>query len=170
MKSIFLIAGVLFSSSLCAQTKAHQSPLTSADAVTFIRTLEQAPLAENARSVRSQLIDWAAETNDVTITVCDVLGPIPGTDVPHGPELLIQAMLGNGAFQLEHPESKDDEAKAQMAGISSMLRAYAKILESDPNAHIPLYDSWLSDLKAGKLAERVAPAIREKCVDSPAKA
>jgi hypothetical protein len=170
LKSLFLIAGALFSSVLFAQTNAPQGKVTSEDAVALIRLLEQDPLAAEARSVRSKLIEWATETKDVTITVCDVLGPVPGTDVPYGPELLAQAMFGNGAFQLEHPESKGDEVNAQLAGITSMLRTYAKILQSNPNTRIPQYDAWLSDLAAGKLAERVTPAIQEKCVDSPAKA
>jgi hypothetical protein len=144
--------------------------MSSAEAVHLIQSLEEAPLGLNAKLVRSDLIDWAAETKDVTITVCDVLGPIPGSELPYGPELLVQAMLGNGAFQVEHPESKDNEHKAQLAGIGSMLRAYEKILDTDPSAHIPLYDEWLTDLKAGRLEEKVTPSIQQKCVDAPAKA
>ena len=170
MKLIVVVAGVLYSSALFAQANAPQDKVTSADAAALIRLLEQDPLAAEARSIRSNLIDWATETKDVAITVCDVLGPIPSTDVPYGPELLVQAMFGNGAFQLEHPESKNDEIKAQLAGITSMLRTYAKILQSNPNARIPQYDAWLSDLSDGKLAERVTPAIQEKCIKSPAKA
>ena len=170
MKSIVLLGGVLLSSVLSAQTKTHQSEVTSADAVRLIRLLEQAPLAPEASAVRADLLNWAMTTKDVTIKVCDVLGPVPNSDVPYGPKLLIQAMFGNGAFQLEHPANKGDEMKAQLAGITSMLRAYAKILESDPNARIPQYDAWLSDLSAGKLAARLAPTIQERCVELPAKA
>ena len=170
MRSIVLLTGALFSGALCAQTDAPQGKVTSADAVALIHSLERAPLARGARAIRSNLIDWAQETKDVTITVCDVLGPIPGSDVAYGPELLVQAMLGNGAFQLQHPESKGDEVKVQLAGIASMLRAYAKILELDASARIPQFDAWLTDLSDGKLEEQLAPAIQEKCINPPAKA
>jgi hypothetical protein len=169
MRALALIIGILFSGALWAQTNPDQSQVTSSNVVAFIRLLEQAPLSADAPSVRRNLLTWATETKDVTINVCDVLGPIPGTTVPYGPELLLQAMLGNGAFQLEHPESKGDEVKAQMAGITSMLHAYAKILELQPNARIPELDTWLVELRDGTLAERITPAIQKKCVDSPDK-
>lgn len=171
MRLIVLVAGVFLSGLVCAQAlPAPGEPMSSAKAVQLIRALEQAPLAKEAKAIRSDLIDWAEETKDVTILVCDVLGPIPGSKVPYGPELLVQSMFGNAAFQLEHTESRGDELKAQLAGIESMLRAYREILKSDPSAGIPAYDAWLKDSEAGVLAEHLTPSIREKCVDPNAKA
>lgn len=170
MRSAVLIAGLLTASTVLAQAPDSHAPMTSSEAVRLIQLLEQAPLAESARKVRADLIDWAAETNDVTITICDVLGPIPNSTVPYGPELLVQAMFGNGAFQIQHPERKGNEYKAQLAGIESMLRAYERIIKADPTARIPQYDEWLGDLKAGRLEAKIAPSIQEKCVDAPAEA
>lgn len=163
-----LIVGALSGAS--AGEPQSNTLLTSAKAIEFTRSLEERPLAPEARTMRSQLIDWAAETKDATITVCDVLGPIPGTDIPYGPELLIQSMFGNGSFQIEHPESKADELQAQLAGIKSMLRAYSNILKRDPSVRVPLYDTWLEKQSTGALQEALGSSITEKCVKSAAKA
>lgn len=140
------------------------TPSSPAGIVQRIQSLERAPLAEDAPRIRSELIDWAASTTDASITICDILGPVPGSPVPHAPILFVQAMLGNGAFQLEHPESRNDEMKAQLAGIRSMLRAYEAILLADPAARIPEYDAWLADMQAGRLERKLRPRIRRECL------
>ena len=170
MRALLLACTLLAASSLLAQEPAHAAQMSSTEAARLIRWLEQAPLAEDAKKVRSDLIQWAVETKDVTITMCDVLGPVPNTNVPYGPELLVQAMLGNGAFQVHHPESKGDEMKAQLAGIESLLRAYAQILVADPAARIAQYDQWLVALEVGRLAAEVAPMIQQKCIDATSEA
>ncbi len=147
-----------------------QQAVETAEVPQLVRTLEGNPLAPTARKLRSDLLEWATATPDVTVTVCDVLGPIPNSTVPYGPELLLQAMLGNAAFQLEHPESKGNEEMAQMAGITSLLRAYQATLAADASARIPQYHAWLAELEAGSLAAERAPAIKAKCSGKPAKA
>ncbi|NYZ63488.1 hypothetical protein [Luteimonas deserti] len=168
MKTIALLAGLLVSS-VSSAALAYR-PVQTADIPELVRTLEREPLAPGARKLRQDLLAWATQTRDVTVTVCDVLGPVPGSTVPYGPELLLQAMLGNAAFQLENPASKDDEEMAQMAGITSLLRAYQATLAADPNARIPQYDTWLVELEAGRLARDRALVIKEKCSGGPAMA
>jgi hypothetical protein len=140
--------------------------VSSADVPALVRALEQDPLAPDARQVRAELLQWATDTQDVSITVCAVLGPIPGNGVPNGPELLAQAMFANGAFKLEHPGQREDEVAAQLAGIASLLRAYEKLLAADPGARIPEFDTWLLQREDGTLAEQRTPSIIEKCLGS----
>lgn len=167
MKAFSLLAAVL-ACGLSTPASAQQS-VQAADVPRLVRTLERAPLASGAPKLRSDLLAWATATPDVTVTLCDVLGPIPNSTVPYGPELLLQAMLGNAAFQLEHAEFKGNEEMAQMAGITSLLHAYQATLAAEPSARIPQYDTWLVELESGRLAQELAPAIRAKCSSEPSK-
>ena len=170
LKSIALAAVLTAASAVSVARAGDPAVMPSNDALRLIRLLEQEPLSPNAAKIRSDLIEWATATKDVMITVCDVLGPIPSKEVPYGPELLIQAMFGNGAFQLEHVQHKGDEYKAQLAGIESMLRSYERILAADPSARIPEYDEWLREREAGDLEAKVAPSIQRHCVEESAQA
>ena len=154
-----VLPGLLFANVGAAAVSSDEVPA-------LVRALEQDPLAPDARQVRAELIRWATDTQDVTITVCAVLGPIPDAGVPNGPELMAQAMFANGAFKLEYPEQRDDEVAAQLAGIASLLRAYEKLLAADPGARIPEFDTWLQQREDGTLAEQRTPSITEKCLGS----
>lgn len=165
MKRITHMFGVFLLGLMCLNTPtASAKPVTSDEVVQMVRFLEQFPLAEEARIIRADLIVWVEETEDVTIRVCNVLGPILDSEVPFGPELFMQSIFGNGAYQLENPENNGNELVLQLAGIESMLRAYREILKTHPNASIPEYDIWLKDLEAGALAERVTPGIEQQCM------
>jgi len=170
VKSVVLGFALTAASAVPALAADGQAVIASRDAVRLIRALEQEPLSPDAAMIRSDLIDWVAATKDVTITVCDVLGPVPGTQVPYGAELFVQAMFGKGAFQLEHPEHKGNEQKAQLAGIESMLRSYERIVAMDPYSRIAEYDEWLSDLEAGRLEAKVGPNIQRHCLERPSEA
>ena len=142
-----VLPGLLFANVGAAAVSSDEVPA-------LVRALEQDPLAPDARQVRAELIRWATDTQDVTITVCAVLGPIP------------DAGVANGAFKLEDPEQRDDEVAAQLAGIASLLRAYEKLLAADPGARIPEFDTWLQQREDGTLAEQRTPSITEKCLGS----
>jgi hypothetical protein len=165
VKALFVAVGLFAASVAPAQTVLH-----TADVPRLVKELEQAPLSPDARKKRADLLEWATATKDVSVTVCDVLGPVPSASVPHGPELLFQAMLGNGAFQLKYPEHKGNELRAQLAGIESMLLTYEKLLAADVKARIPEYDRWLVNLKAGSLEAELGSAIKAKCAGHTPKA
>ncbi|MDQ3205188.1 MAG: hypothetical protein M3Q40_01435 [Pseudomonadota bacterium] len=136
----------------------------------LIHSLEQEPLTQETQEARLKRILWAQVTQDVTITVCDVLGPIPVTDVLYRAELLIQAMVGNAAFQREHPQFTGIEMKARVAGIQSTLRRHEKIVAADPGARIPQDDAWLDDAEVGRLEAKPGPGLQKKCIDELAEA
>ncbi|GHC13362.1 hypothetical protein [Thermomonas carbonis] len=160
-----LVAASLLASCLSAHAGQDLQPINAehAKVIQLTRALEERPLDPTARDARAWLLQWAEATPDVTILVCDILGPLPGTNVPNGPELLVQSMFGNAAFQLQHPESKGDPQKTQMAGVVSLLAAYRTYVKTDPGASIPHFDAWLAELAAGTLQTKLAPTITEKC-------
>ena len=162
----FLIA--CFASS--ASQNAPDPESEHAKVIRFTQVLEQAPLDPAAPDMRAWLIQWAQATPDVSIVVCNVLGPIPGTDVPNSAELLGQYMFGSAAYQLEHPESKNDVLKTQMAGIASLLAAYRSFVQADPQARIPQFDAWLNKQTSGTLETELAPLIDKQCESAESKA
>ena len=134
-----------------------------AKVVRYTGALEAKPLAELAPAMRSWLISWAETSEDVTITVCDILGPIPGERVPHGPELLVQSLFGNASFQVRNKDKKNDPLLTQLAGVRSVLKAYSSIILIEPNSRIEHFDDLIKKDADGTLDTFMAPIIADKC-------
>jgi hypothetical protein len=136
-------------------------------AVRYTEELEANPMRKDAREMRQWLIQWLAETPAISVTVCDILGPIPGTKVKWGPELFLQQLFGNAAYQLKNPE-KSDSISVQTAGVESLLKAYTVILAKEPGAKIPHFDKLLSKQRDGSLKSYMAPLVVKSCDDDTA--
>ena len=167
MKHVLPTAGLLLSlvaPMATAATTTSQSAET--DEQKFVRLtaqLEKNPLGDADRSVRGWLMQWAMESKDISVTVCDLLGPISGEDVPHGSEILTQYLFGNASFQIPRPDRRKDEAAMQIAGVRSAMRAYSALLTEDPQAHIAFLDPLLAQDRSGTLEASLAPVIAQKC-------
>lgn len=167
LKNMMVLLSWAVLASMSANANAWE--LADEDVIAMTQQLEQRPLAPEADSLRQQLYEWTTESDAVMITVCDVLGPIPSDEaLPYAKELLVQSFFGNAAYQLQYPGSKDDQLKLQLAGITSMLKAYRNIVKQQPEARIATYDTWLKALDSDKLAQRLLPTIAQKCLsDDP---
>jgi hypothetical protein len=154
-----------FASANASAGVASAAPLTSDQAVFVERTrlLERDPFTANAREIRQWLLTWTKKAPEVSVTVCDVLGPIPKQKVPYGSELLLQSMFGNAAFQLEHPDRKTDMQAMQLAGMDSLLKAYAAIVALHPEAAIPYFDGLRKQQALGKLGDALRPVVAKNC-------
>ena len=127
----------------------------------LVAALESSPLSGDSTQQREWLLEWLTQTEDYTVVVCDILGPIPSTDVPYGRELLVQSLFGNVAYQIKNPGV--DPTLSQLAGVESVLRAYSAILKQDPGARIAYFDELVALQQRGGLAERLTPIVAEKC-------
>ena len=153
---------------LASSSFAASQPEKPADkAVRYTEALEADPFRSDAGKMRQWLGQWVAETPDYTVTVCDILGPIPSTKLPFGPELLLQQMFGNVAFQIKNPD-KFDVVSVQTAGVESLLRAYTKIIAKQPGARIPYFDNLLTKQRNGELRAHMAPLIVRSCDENSA--
>ncbi|MFC4763892.1 hypothetical protein [Dyella koreensis] len=152
--------------SAVASNGAVPSQHAEKDTDKFVRlteALEADPLRSDGKAVRGWLMEWLTAAPDYTVTICDILGPIPNEDgVPHGPELLMQQMFGNAAYQIKTP-GKTDMFSQQLAGMESVLRAYSAILAKDPGAHIPYFDDLLARQRNGSLREFMALVVGKGC-------
>lgn len=131
--------------------------------VRYTAALEARPLDADAAGMRDWLLQWLTETPDFEVVVCDILGPIPEDPaLPHGRDLLLQQMFGNVAYQIAHPGVKD-ASPSQMAGMESVLKAYAAILVEEPDARIAYFDDLLARRAQDSLSDHLAALIAERC-------
>ena len=68
-------------------------PEERAKAVAFSRELEAQPMGEEAAAKRAWLIAWWQKVPDLTVTLCDLLGPMPKDDHPFFGEVLTQEVV-----------------------------------------------------------------------------
>jgi hypothetical protein len=132
--------------------------------VDLTQFLEVKPLDESAPGIRALLLDWEDKSKDVVDYVCPgVLAPIPADDVPNSGELLAQFIFGSAAHQISNPSDKGKVVPSQLAGMRSMLKAYAAFLAADPSAQITRLDELSQMEIAGTLTEYLTPIIIKEC-------
>ena len=137
-----------------------------ADEAKFVRLtnqLEQDPLGDADKSIRSWLLQWAVDSKDITVTVCDILGTVSGDDLPYSGIYTTQMMFGNAAYQIGHPDKRGEILATQLAGARSSLNAYTSILASHPESRNAHLDDLIKEDKAGNLEKYLAPVIADKC-------
>lgn len=150
---------------LCATATAEDA--TETDEAKFVRLtrhLEQQPLSDTDKSMRTWLLDWAAESPDITVVVCDVLGNLH-EESEHNGIYVTQLVFGNAAFQIAHPDQRDDVQATQLAAARSALAAYRSVLAVEPDARIPVLDELLAKEDAGTLESHLTAVVAEKCTN-----
>ncbi len=147
-----------------AQAPAAAPESDVAKVVRYTRALETSPDRADAREIRRWLLEWAEDTPDYTINVCDVLDHASWGDAnsSHGAELLVQTMYGNAAFQVEGG-AKADELSKQVAGVESTLRAYSALVAKDPRASVLHLDDLIAKRDASKLRDYLRPIVEKRC-------
>lgn len=126
------------------------------------KQLEKAPLADDTPALRSEMIKQLEESKDITVKACDVLALGDG-NAHAEPELLVQYLFGNAAFQIERTDMKDDLVAVQVAGARSALRAYRAMIADHPQLKLESMDRLLQHEDAGDLEQTLEPVIRKNC-------
>jgi hypothetical protein len=121
----------------------------------YAHSLEDHPLAKDSLQKRMWLTEWIVQVPDLTVNVCcKELESLDQVNDTYSNQLRMQAMYSQAAFQLEHPDVKDNAA-IQAAGLAGTLRAYRAIQRFDPTAKYPLLDDLISLERKGKLQKYV---------------
>jgi hypothetical protein len=107
-------------------------------------------------------VGWIQDVPDLTVTACDLL-QLPDEKYAYAPQLVVQMMAGNAAFQIEHPDKADDETAVQGASLKSALKAYSAILKRKPSARLDSLDLLVAEMKSGKLDRRMKVLVKERC-------
>lgn len=126
--------------------------------------LEAHPLDEAAPGLRAALLDWEDKATDVVDVVCPgVLAPLPDKDIPYSGELIAQFIFGSAAHQKADPADKGKLIPNQLAGMRSMLKAYASIVREKPDAHNQRLDELSRHEADGTLESFLTPVIASSC-------
>ena len=139
------------------------TPEDRAQAVKFAHELESNPLSGDAPSKRKWLVEWYDKVPDITVVVCDLLGPLPEGEHPFMSEVLGQMIFSNGAFQIEHPDLVGDKVAVQAAGLEGALKVYSAFVKTMPQGRLPLLDELLEKQAQGHLSEYVKAQVAAGC-------
>jgi hypothetical protein len=148
------------------QQPAQRGPSTAeerARAVKIAHTLEEDPLAKDAKDNRTWVIQWIVEIPDITVTVCDeYFGTLPKPPRGHSREIVNQMVISSAAFMIEHADKAKDEQAVATAGLLGSLKAYQVILKQEPDSRWPYLDKIVQMRDQGKLDDFISDT-RRKC-------
>ena len=170
VRKLFAVVIVLVVAASLPSAAKMRGPSTAeerAQALEYIQSLEQHPLAKDSLEKRMWLTEWLVEIPDVTVNVCPkeikALKSLDKVNNTYSNQLRMQVLYSQAAFQLQHPEEKST-VTIQAAGLAGTLRAYRAIQQFDPSAKYPLLDNLMSLERRGKLEKYVEK--QNKCVKS----
>ena len=131
------------------------------------KLLERKPFDTNAPAARSWGFKWLADTDKVTVVLCEqTMRLIPEKKNKFKAELLMHFTFGQAVFKLENPDQKDDENAAQLAGVESMLRTYEQMVSENEKARNAELDGLIVKRENGELKALVES---KKCDNKPGK-
>jgi hypothetical protein len=167
MNNVLVLLALLFASQTLQADEAESGAETDeAKVVRLAGHLESYPLSDTDKSIRTWLLDWATETQDITVILCDILGTASEEeDFPYSAIYTTQMIFGNAAYQIRHPDKRGDLLATQLAAARSSLKAYHSILAAHPEARIPHFDELSRKDAAGNLESYLAPVVAKTCND-----
>jgi len=129
--------------------------------IAIAHKLEATPLDQTLFPEREWARQWVIENPDVRIRMClQLLPDLRRPRYKFRPEILNQMMLSSAAFLIEHPDKAGDHLAENVGGLQGVLKAYAAIVKSNPDARVQALDDMLEKESRGKLVEFAREAIK----------
>jgi len=141
-----------------AQTPKPSTPEDRAKAVEIAHSLESDPLGKNAKEQRAWIVRWLTDVPDINVKVCNLLGPVLGSNKNYSAEIFTQMVPSSAAFIIANPDKAKDDLAVYTAAVEGSLRAYESILKSKPKAKWPFLDDLVEKRNKDELAEYVRQA------------
>ena len=129
--------------------------------IAIAHKLEGTPLDQTLFPEREWAKQWVLQNPDVRIRMCMQL--LPDLRRPRYKfrlEIVDQMMLSSAAFLIEHPDKAGDHLAENVGGLQGVLKAYAAIVKSNPDARVQALDDMLEKESRGKLVEFAREAIK----------
>lgn len=159
----FVLAALLGMSLLAFGQVAAAKETDEQKFVRLTRAIETRPLSEGKDKDVAWLLVWAYKTKRYGVTVCPIGGDGWGAADELGSPLLIMALVGNMAWQIEHGGQAADELSKQHAGVLTALRIYENTVAKAPSRRTAYFDSLVARRDAGTLREFLAPSVAKAC-------
>ena len=160
---IGIVVGALSGSGPPSAKPKKSTPEERAKAVQLAHELEAQPASEDAVEKRRWLIEFYQRVPDITITVCDLLGPFAKKEHPYFSYVFAQSMFSSGAFIIEHPEQMSDQVAVQTAGVEGALKVYDAFVKVMPDDRLPFLDGLLAKRSDGSLHTYMQDAVAKGC-------
>jgi len=163
-KMLRLLPALLLLFSLHVATGQSANPATAESrqrVVAIAHKLEATPLDQALFPEREWAKQWVIGNPDVRIRMCMQLLPdLRRPRYKFRPEILDQMMLSSAAFLIEHPDKTGDHLAENVGGVEGVLKAYAAIVKSNPDARVQALDDLLEKQGRGKLVEFARESIK----------
>jgi len=122
--------------------------------------LEAAPLDHTLFPERDWAKQWVLENPEVRIRMCmQMMAGLRRPRHKFWTELTDQLMLSSATFLIEHPDQTADHLAESIAGMQGVLKAYAAILKTNPDARAASLDDLLQKQSRGTLADWVRETV-----------
>jgi hypothetical protein len=83
--------------------------------------------------------------------------------LPWNQDLMLVQMASSAAFVIKNPGKANDSQAVSLAGFESSLRAYEKLVATDPKARSKQMDEMLAKGTDGSLAAFMTEKIKKEC-------
>jgi hypothetical protein len=157
LAAVLVVIIVTPSFASAGKTRGPSTAEERAQALEYVQSLEEHPLAKDGLEKRMWLTEWLVQVPDVRV-FCGkqfkVLESLDKVNDTYSNQLRMQVLYSQAAFELQHPEEKNPAA-IQAAGLAGTLRAYRAIQQFDPTARYPQLDNLVSLERQGKLQKYV---------------
>lgn len=144
---------------------ADRGPSTQVErrqALEYMSHFEADPLNPGLTPEIQWVTRWVMDVPDVHVSLC------PLVDLPKGnrkdSQTLFEAMMfAQIAYSLRNPQAQADHLPEYQAGIEGMLRAYEKVVKSNPKDRQVELDNLVARRDAGTLKEWIASRAPSAC-------
>jgi hypothetical protein len=144
-----------------AQSRDPASAEQRQRAAAIAHKLEVAPLDRALFPEKEWAKQWVLENPDVHIRMCMQLLPdLRRPRYKFRSEIVDQMMLSSAAFLIEHPDKVGDHLAENVGGLQGVLKGYAAIVKSNPDARIQALDDMLEKQSRGELVEFARETIK----------
>ncbi len=163
LHSLLVFAVLMLATAPMASGLGPTTPEERQRVVAIARKLEATPLDPTLLTEREWAKQWVVENPDVRIRMCMQL--LAGLRTPRykfRTEIVTQMMLSSAAFLIEHPAAiaDHDHLAENVGGLQGVVKAYAAILKSNPDAHTKTLDNLLQKQNEGKLVDYARETIK----------
>jgi len=162
LAGVVVIAALSFGVRSQEQKRGPSTADERARAVRIAQALEVRPSDPSLHDDYQWLLHWSAKEPDLAFLICPA--NMPWNDkYEHRGDLVAVDVAATVAFVIQHPDESKDAATAGLAAMDSVLRAYQKIVEQDPQAHSKEMDDVIEIQRQGKLEGYVRSRWSETC-------
>ncbi len=163
--SLLVAVGMWLCPSLAIATVAAEksTPAERSKAVRIAHELEADPFASDAPDKRRWLLTWYERIPDITVNICNLLGPIPDDRHPFFSEVIVQTAFSGGAFMIEHPDQRNDQVAIQTAGLLGALKVYEAFASRIPDKRLSFHEGLVAKRDSGTLTQYMKDTVPTAC-------